>query len=347
MRTAIGTLAALTLGLAALAQQPPPAKYPPVLANAARPGPVLGGFGTAVWAMAAPGDGGTLMTAGENGFLASWTEDSAFGVRSGNAPAATWPAHKGPVLALASGGGTLASGGADGNLIVWDLVDGKPPRIIDVGAAVRAVAVTPDGTTIAVGGEGEAIPLLDVATGKFKSKLEGPAGWVLALAFTPDGKQIAAGGYGGRLWLCEVATGKKVYEVEALPPVPANTPAPPVNVVSALAFSPDGKLIAVGGSDGNVHVFQAADGKLLRSLAGHTGAITGVAFHPGNELLASTSKDRTVRLWNPANGQFLKALEGHTAWVQGVTFFARGTRLASAGADQTVRVWDITDLSKK
>ena len=86
-----------------------------------------------------------------------------------------------------------------------------------------------------------------------------------------------------------------------------------------------------------------ADGKLARSVPGHTGSVTGLAFHPSGTVLASCSKDRTVRLWNPANGQSLtpKPLEGHTAWVQGVVFVAQGTRLASIGADRTVRIWNL------
>jgi WD40 repeat protein len=118
--------------------------------------------------------------------------------------------------------------------------------------------------------------------------------------------------------------------------------------VSALAFSPDSKQVAVGGSDAGIYLFQATDGKFVRAMAaGHTSSITALAFHPNNTLLVSASKDRTVRLWNPANGQLYKALEGHTAWVQGVTFFAQSTRLASVGADQSVRLWDLSEPPKK
>lgn len=349
MRSRIAALAAVALGLTtALARQSPPApKFPPVLATAARPGPVLDDFASPVWAVTAAGDGGRLLAAAEDGSLASWTLDAALGVRQGAGPSAILTGHKGPVLALAAGGGTVVSGGADGKLIIWDLSEGKAARTLDAGQAIRAAAVTGDGGTVAAAGEGAAVPLADSATGKLKLKIEGPDDWVLALAFSPDGRRLAAAGYGGRLYCYEAATGKKLYEVDARPPVPANTPAPPANVVSAVAFSPDDKLLALGGSDGAVHLFQPAEGKFLRSLNGHAGAITGLAFHPGGELLASSSKDRTVRLWNPANGQMLKSLDGHTAWVQGVTFFARGTHLASAGADHTVRIWDLSDPSKK
>jgi WD40 repeat protein len=127
-----------------------------------------------------------------------------------------------------------------------------------------------------------------------------------------------------------------LWKVEA-----PKTEAGPPNTVLAVAFSPDGKLLAVAGTDAQIHLVNTADGKIARSLSGHTGSVTSLAFHPGGTLLVSASKDRTLRLWNPTNGQALKTLEGHTGWVQGVTFLNQGARLASVSIDQTVRLWDL------
>jgi WD40 repeat protein len=217
---------------------------------------------------------------------------------------------------------------------------------LDAGGTVRALALTPDGTVLA--GGGDAGVQLWGADGKPLRKLAGPTDWVLALAFSPDGKRLAAGGYDGRLWLWEVDSGKKLFEVPAHAPTPPKAPAPS-NFVWSLAFSPDGKLLAVGGSDGRVYLFNAPDGKFVRQtqVPGHTSTVTALAFHPGGTLLASASKDRTLRLWNPLNGQALKILTGHTAWAQGVAFLDRGTRLASCGADRTVRLWDLTNPPPK
>ena len=139
---------------------------------------------------------------------------------------------------------------------------------------------------------------------------------------------------------------RKCSTCQPEPPPQANQSPPPLSQTLALAFSPDGKQLAVGGSDAQVFLFNVSDGKLLRPIPGHTSAVTGLAFHPSGTVLVSSSRDRTVRLWNPANGQLIKSLEGHASWVQGVVFAAQGTRIASVGADQTVRLWDLSDPAK-
>src|SRR5262249_45028822 len=147
------------------------------------------------------------------------------------------------------------------------------------------------------------------------TKITGSTDWILSLAFTNDGQRLASGGYDGTVRLWEVSTGKKMIDIPATPPSAPNTPAPPPNVVLSLVISPDGKQLAIGGTDAQIHLFNTSDGKLARSIPGHTSSVTSLAFHPSGAVLASCSKDRTVRLWNPTNGQPLtpKPLEGHTA----------------------------------
>jgi WD40 repeat protein len=346
MRTAAAVLSVLTLALSiGVARQPAATpKFPPVILGAPRAGPTLDGLAGPLWAVAVAGDGCALLAAGEDGTIRCWTQDVTFGIRSGEGSAEALAAHRGPVLAIASANGTTASGGADGKVIVWHTAEGRIARELHTPGPARAIALTHDGRTLACAGEQSSLQLWDTATGERKNQLKDAGDWILAVAFSPDGNLVAAGWTDGRVRLWEASTGQKRYDVDARP-----SPAPdtPINSVSSIAFSPDGKLLAVGGSESAIHLLQPGDGKVLRSLVGHTGTVTALAFHPGGELLASASKDRSVRLWNPVTGQLLKTLDGHGAWVQGVTFFARGTRLASASADGTVRLWDLTDPSKK
>ncbi|HMF11457.1 MAG TPA: WD40 repeat domain-containing protein [Gemmataceae bacterium] len=330
-----------------VAQQPAkPAELPPINPAQARLDQTLGGLGGPGFSIAADETGDVVAAGCENGTIAYWNKDVSLGVRSGANAGQSLSGHKGPVTALAWRSGRLASASTDGKINLWNLADVKPLQTLTASAPIRALALTADGKLLASAGDDNAVQLWDTATGKPTTKLEGHTDWVLALAFSPDGKLLASGGYDGTVRLWDVAGGKKLLDIAAKPPPQPNTPAGPANVVQSLAFSPDAKLLAVGGSDSQIHLFAIPDGKYARSLPGHASSVTGVQFHPSGTVLASCSKDRTVKLWNPTNAQMLKSLEGHTAWVQGVTFLARGTRLASVGADATVRTWELSDVKK-
>jgi WD40 repeat protein len=337
-------LVVVSAGLNAAPPPKPPAK-PAVNPGVAKLLQTAADLGVPLHAIAYREAGGLLLAAGDEGQLRYWTRD-ADGWKLAESKPHVLPGHQGPMLALAAAGNTIASGGADGKVLLWSLPGDKIARTLNAGTVVRAVALDPMGKTVAAAGDDGVVHLWNTANGQAGRKLTGATDWLRALAFSPDGKTLAAGGYDGRLRLWDVGSGKKLVDVLAQPPAPPKT-TQPLNVVTALAFSADGKQIAVGGSEPRLHLFQKADGKLIRSLTGHTGAITGLVFHPDGKHLISSSKDRSLRLWNPANGQMLKTLEGHTAWAEGVTLLDQGTHLASAGADQTVRLWTLIPETTK
>jgi WD40 repeat protein len=345
-----GILPVALWGLSAFAQPPMPKApvYPAINPAQARPDGLAGGLDGPGFGVAWSEDLGLLVVACENQALCYWHKDVALGVRTSEMSAnVVKGGHHGPVTAVAVANETIASGGFDGKVVLWNLPAEKVLHTLSAGAPVRALAASPDGKTLASAGDDAVVHLWDVAAGKESSKLTGAADWLLSVAYAPDGKTVAAGAIDGHWYLWDAASGKKTLEGLTVAAPAPNQPAPPSTAATAIAFAPDGKSFAVGGADGQVYLFNVADGKFLRVCTGHTSAVTSVAFHPTGTLLVSGSKDRTVRLWTPGDGKLVKALEGHTAWVQGVTFLAQGTRIASAGADHTVRLWDLTEPMKK
>jgi WD40 repeat protein len=114
-------------------------------------------------------------------------------------------------------------------------------------------------------------------------------------------------------------------------------------LVYSLAFSPDGKLLASGGFDNLVKLWDFNARKEVRSLTGHTGPVYCVAFSPDGKMLASASADQTIRLWNPTDGKLIRELKGHTGIVDSIAFSPDGKLLASGSADKSVRLWNPAD----
>jgi WD40 repeat protein len=227
------------------------------------------------------------------------------------------------------------------NIRLWDAAAGEHVRDLgasDIGlyAAKKFVADTPypaaaflpdAKTLISTGTEG--VLWWDVETGKILSKAEGSVFGVCAAS--PDGKRAATAGKNHSLRLWDV---EKRAEIGDLFPSASEQEA------VALAFSPNGKLLAVGRDDGRIDLYAAADGVLLHRSEAHQCVVSALAFSPNGALLVSGGTDCAVRQWDAASGKEIRPFAGSTGPIRTLAVSPDGKTVASAGADRCIHLWD-------
>ncbi|HEU5226903.1 MAG TPA: serine/threonine-protein kinase [Ktedonobacteraceae bacterium] len=117
----------------------------------------------------------------------------------------------------------------------------------------------------------------------------------------------------------------------------------PVSPVVKLAWSPDERYLAAGGSDNIVRVYQYPEWKLVTTYQEHTNSIKALAWSPDGQTLASGSEDTTVRLWEPLSGRTKLIYKGHSDSIGSLSWSADSTRIVSTAQDQTARVWQVSN----
>lgn len=269
----------------------------------------------------------TLWTGSFDGRVCSWD------VSTGAAEKADGDCHSAYVAGLAStpeGTGRIYS-------VAWD----DTLRSVDVGARTytgsnsklsgQPKSVAAGDSTVLVGtSEGVEIYKDGKKTGDFK-----PKSTVTAVAARCN--VAAVGGEDSTVQICEISNSSLSPKTD----IKASR-----NPVSALAFSPDGSLLAIGDSRGRVLVYQVADGRLVTDRwTAHTARITSIAWNESGTLLASGSLDTNLFVWSLANqGDWLQVSNAHKEGVNGVAWLADGSRIASVGADAAVKIWKVEGL---
>jgi WD40 repeat protein/uncharacterized caspase-like protein len=116
------------------------------------------------------------------------------------------------------------------------------------------------------------------------------------------------------------------------------------SLVSALTFSPDGRVLAGGNHDGAIKLWNAATGQELNTLthAKEYNTVNTVAFSRDGRLLASAGNDNNIKVWDVASGKERVTLYGHSGEVKSVAFSPDGRTLASASKDKTVKLWSLS-----
>jgi sugar lactone lactonase YvrE len=202
---------------------------------------------------------------------------------------------------------------------------------------VHAAAFAPGGKLlVTVSGPtrqaGEVI-VWDARTGEKKSRVVEPQG-VRALAIAADGKLLATADYeDAAVRLRDPADGK----VRAVLREHSTTVG---TLVTAVAFTPDGKTLAAGYLDGFVELWDVAAGRVNRSFDAGPGGVYALTVAPDGRTLATAGQDGNAKLWDVATARLIATLAGHKREVQDVTFSPDGRTLASASWDETVRLWE-------
>jgi WD40 repeat protein len=338
----------------------------------AYPGMPLTGPAQVVTGVAFSPDAGMLAASSQDHKVWLWHVSQSKATPDGTLTGATSYVN---ALAFSPDGTTLAAGTSDSNVLVWNLASGSvtatlpcsepvtsvnwdgPERIVASNAdgtvslwalptpvlltanAPDAVAYSPDGTTIAVGGR--SIQTWNAATHQLMATRPMPGTtFANALAYSPDGTMIAIANSNGTAQLLNARN---------LQPVSAPFRVSTRLTAESVAFSPDGHLLATGGDDGTVRMWSLANPAVPQQLSSVRDSGTyvyTVAFAPNGRTLAAASTDDLTRLWNVTNpGHPVRLgtpLGGLTSYAIGLAFSQNGALLAIGSADKTVRLWNVS-----
>jgi WD40 repeat protein len=301
--------------------------------------------GTTPGVLAVSPDGRLLASGDDEGKVRLW--DTADRVQVGETLIVPWPSPARPIpdgrryvvsLAFTADNGGLVAVSSDGMLVRWDLhLGGAVSLYRDLGSLPGRVALSRDGRLLAMAGAHGDVRLWDTRTGRRAGTLPADGRRRAALlAFGPDGRRLAVVRDGNEnaqveLWdtgACRLSGHLRTRDSD---------------VITALAFSHDGGVVATGSRDERVELLDAAGTGLPigEPLSGHVGRINDLAFSDDGRILASASDDGTVRLWDPL---FLRprgaALDDGTGQLLSAAFSPDGKVLASTGASRAVHLWD-------
>ncbi len=225
-------------------------------------------------------------------------------------------------------------------------------ELLEVDDEVLALAVSADGKKLASGGCDRLVRVWDLATGKLEHAIENHADWVFGVAFAPDGKSLitASRDKTAKIWDLDAKESVVTFPDHQNPVYAIGISSDGKTGFSAgedgnvrqwhatddakklgkqirsfaggkalfkLAYHPDAKspLLAVGGADNNVRLFNANTGASLKTMSGLTDWVFAIAFSPDGQWVAAGSNNGEIRIWKTSDGTLVKSFNGSPGYV--------------------------------
>jgi WD40 repeat protein len=239
-------------------------------------------------------------------------------------------------LAFSPDGTTLASGGTDRMVRIWDAGAGRLKRALaGHSSAIAALCISGDGAQIASADDEGTVKVWDLAAGNEIRCVERTEHGIAVLAFRPDGLGLALGGKAGflELWDFDAASRLRVLAGHA-------------DAVADVGFSPNGRHLASASQDGTVKLWDAGTRQELQVLRGSEEGVAAIAFTPDGSRIASAYDDGAIHIWEPLASRDILTLRGHAGAVRALLFSTDGQRLWSVGQDGTWRTWNADTLQE-
>jgi WD40 repeat protein len=241
-------------------------------------------------------------------------------------------------VSISADGRVVASGSPNNTMTVYTLTPVRRQVVTnDNQRTVSSVSVRPDGQTIAFADARDHVGIWDVKTAKVIFSGSPGKGGGSQVFFSPDGSTLLAWGQAPTCYLLE-PDGKTRAELVG------HKPGPRGSAILCANFSEDSKLLATGGADATVRIWDAKSGKLLQTLdVEKVRSFNWATFTPDAKLIATSMGDNSVGLWDAQTGQLKQRLAGHIGEIRRIDISPDAKWLVSASSDKTMRLWRMSD----
>jgi WD40 repeat protein len=238
-------------------------------------------------------------------------------------------------LAFRADGSALATGHDDGRVRVWDASNGKLIREWrEDQTPVSALSFTPDGQRLAAAMEDRKVYLFDTVHGLLAGKLEGHTDRISGISWHPSTRYLVTSSWD---------TTARLWDVRGEPLFILNGQADQVN---AVAFSPDGAILASADSAATIWLWEPFHGKVLQLLKGHVGEVNHLAFTADGKHLLSGGSDGRLILWNVNTGDNVLHTSGDSTYTSRVRLSPSQKQVAAILGGRSIFLWD-TDQGKR